>query len=52
VNVEAVIVAAFIVWLKVAVGAVLIATPVPPLAGVTTVTEGGTGAAAVVNDQV
>jgi hypothetical protein len=39
--------------LKVAVTAVLVATPVAPLDGVTDVTIGGVGAgAAVVNDQV
>jgi energy-converting hydrogenase Eha subunit B len=49
VKVDEVIVAGFIAWLKVAVMAEAIATPVAPLAGVTDVTVGGTGAAAVVN---
>jgi hypothetical protein len=43
VNVEELIVAAFIAWLKVAVKAVLTATPIAPVAGVMAVTVGAIG---------
>jgi hypothetical protein len=52
VNVDVVIVEAFIGWLKVAVMGAVIATPVAALRGVTAVTVGGTGAAPVVKDQL
>jgi hypothetical protein len=51
VKVVAVIVVASIAWLKVAVGVVLIATPVLAFVGVTAVINSG-GAVAVVNVQV
>jgi hypothetical protein len=52
VNVDVVIVDAVIAWLNVAVTVVFKATPVAALSGVTAVTVGGTGAAAVVKVQV
>jgi hypothetical protein len=52
VNVEPVIVAGFMLSLKFAMTAVVMSTPVDPLAGVTEVTVGTGGPAAVVNDQV
>jgi len=48
VNVDVFMVDAVIAWLKVAVRLVLTATLAAPVAGVTAVTVGGTGAAAVV----
>jgi hypothetical protein len=45
-------VAGFMASLKIAVTAEVIATPVAPLVGVTVVTVGGGGPAAVVNVQV
>jgi len=52
VNVVVFMVDAVMAWLKVAVRAVLVPTLAVPVAGVTAVTVGGTGAAAVVNVHV